>query len=136
MSILVTGLRMPKDDERLDIVINSKGKVSNSLDLECRSIGFAMEFHPEPKSLQKELYLVTFEGYLGGWGMRKYVLGIFSDKTLAKDAIDRTIADHGELLREDDFSIFKLPLDGRAGTVYSENMETISSEYYIGGYLE
>lgn len=41
MAIIIDGLEMPKENERLDIVINPNGKVTYSLDLECKQIATA-----------------------------------------------------------------------------------------------
>lgn len=41
MGIVIDGLEMPKENERLEIVINSNGKVTYSLDLDCKQIAIA-----------------------------------------------------------------------------------------------
>lgn len=43
MGIYISGMDMPKPGERLSIDIDSSGKVSINLDLQCRQVGTAMQ---------------------------------------------------------------------------------------------
>ena len=59
MAIMIDGLEMPKENERLEIVINPSGKVTYSLDLKCKQIATARPINhgkwiEAPQEMQNE----------------------------------------------------------------------------------
>ena len=57
MSILITGLDMPKDGEQLCININPDGKVCINLDLSCEKVGTAVPVPPHGRLIDADEFL-------------------------------------------------------------------------------
>lgn len=58
MGICISGLKMPEPGERLSIDIDSTGKVSVNLDLECRQIGTASQVPPHGRLIDADALAV------------------------------------------------------------------------------
>lgn len=66
MSVLITGMEMPKDGELLCINIHPDGKVCISLDLQCEKVGTAIPVPPHGRlidadALRQTMYHEAFE---------------------------------------------------------------------------
>lgn len=76
------------------------------------------------------LYLVTFDGYYGGYGSEIYCGGIFDTKEKAEEYI-RNDAN----LSEDKWLISELHINVGLKTT-DMGFETIGTDIYLGGYCE
>ena len=77
------------------------------------------------------LYLVTFDGYYGGYGSEIYCGGIFDTKEKAEEYIqNNSNIPKGECL------ISELHINVGLRTTNMERFETIGTDIYLGGYCE
>lgn len=77
------------------------------------------------------LYLVTYDGYYAGYGTEIYCGGIFDTKEKAEDYI-RNDAN----LPKSNAHISELKLNEGLKTTNNDVFATISTDVYLGGYLE
>lgn len=68
MSVIIKGMEMPKDGERLCIDIHPDGKVSYNLDLKCKQVATAASIPPHGRLIDADAY----EEILRGLGSRDY----------------------------------------------------------------
>lgn len=82
--------------------------------------------------MSNTLYLVTFDGYYGGYGSEIYCGGIFDTKEKAEEYIrnDANLSEGNCLISEVHLNA------GLKTTDMGGRFETISTDIYLGGYCE
>lgn len=81
-----------------------------------------------------KVYLVTFDGYMQGWGSYTYLLGIYDSESKAKEAV-ATLPDvlRGEF--SDRVEIHKVEVNNTQ-EVYMDFIDDYFTDIMLGGYAE
>ncbi len=88
------------------------------------------------------LYLVRFDGYLHRYGSENYLLGVYSSRKKAEEAVEKFNADIKEMLGEDFWYIrcIQVYIEGIIlDHTYELRVDPdfeVSTQVYLGGYIE
>ena len=85
------------------------------------------------------VYLVRFDGYLNGYGSENYLLGVYSSRKKAEEAVKKLNAEVEEALGEH-FWYIQAYIEGiRLDHTYELRVDPdfeVSTSIYLGGYVE
>lgn len=85
-----------------------------------------------------DVYMVSFDGYLNGYGSENYLLGIYSTQELAKEAVEifkKRIAERKDIDCNIELGIRAIAVDH----TYELRIDpgwSVGTAVYIGGYVE
>ncbi len=81
----------------------------------------------------KEVYMVIFDGYRGGYGSYSYLLGIYESEKEAKKATEGI----PEEIRSDDTAVCIMPMTlNKTLDIYKDRWGDYHTECCLGGYSE
>lgn len=88
---------------------------------------------------KKMLYLVRFDGYLNGYGSENYLLGVYSTREKAQEAVEKLNAEVKEARGENFWYIQSYIEEIELDFTYALRTDPdweVATQVYLGGYIE